>query len=151
MRVFALILTVLALAIAPVSARGGVYLRVIADSDTEEAQRLKLRVRDAALAACEDEASPMPALLPKIARAANAVAPCRVDFVLWSPDDSPPAPTVRVTLGSGGGHNWWGILYEESIGFYAVDGEESDQEIGKEDTVTFQWAVWAYIKRLFGL
>ncbi len=151
MRVFAVILTVLALLCAPVPARGDIYLRVIADSDAEEAQALKLRVRDAALAVCQDDAAPSPALLAGIKCAVNAVAPCEVALVLWRPDqEHPPAPTVRVTLGSGEGRNWWGVLYEESIDFFAEDGAENNRDIGRGDTVHFRWALWEAVRRLFG-
>ena len=152
MRVFVLMLTVLALLLAPVTARGEVYLRVVADSDAHEAQRQKLRARDAVLAVCRDESAPTPALMASIKRAAESIAPCEVALVLWRPDgEHPPAPTVRVTLGSGGGGNWWGVLYEDAIGFFAEGGDETNQEDDGRQTVAFRWALWEYIKRLFGL
>lgn len=112
-------------------------LHVIAQSDSEEDQSLKLMVRDAVLeeldakmrecksqSEAENIANGMKDVLAR--RAEEVIAengydyPCRVDIVSevyprkTYGDATLPAGryrSVKVTIGEGEGHNWWCVLY----------------------------------------
>lgn len=123
------------------------YLRVIARDDTAAGQAEKQRVRDAVLSALPKRAADIPALLPRITREANRIAPCRVELRSWTPDEKHrPAPTVYVTVGGGQGHNLWGILYEDALLLAEMDGEE-----GTADQPVFVWPLWETLLRWLGL
>ncbi|MCD7761441.1 MAG: stage II sporulation protein R [Clostridiales bacterium] len=112
-------------------------LHVLANSDSEEDQALKLRVRDAVLACAqpllEDVTSPQEAEAA-LSDALNTleqtgeqtVRAAGYDYTVtailetdWFPtrtydDFSLPAgyyPTLRVVIGGGEGHNWWCVVY----------------------------------------
>lgn len=111
-----------------------VRLHVVANSDREDDQAVKLRVRDAVLAETRrllnDTTDPVAALrtgLPSIEEAANrtlteAGKPERASVSL-GPELFPtreyetfalPAgryTALRVTIGEGKGHNWWCVVY----------------------------------------
>lgn len=123
------------------------YLRVIARNDTPEAQEEKLRVRDAALNACPLTENELFSALPDIKKAAESVAPCRVEIKRWSPDKKiPPALTLYITIGEGWGHNYWGALYADSL-LMAKAGDIPEEP----ERVEFVWPVWNWILSLFGL
>ena len=110
-----------------------VRLHVVAESDDEHEQAVKLRVRDAVcayleplLAACADSdgaASAVAEHLGDIGSAARAAADGREVTVTFASerhaerrDSETPLPagvykTLRVTLGSGRGRNWWGVVF----------------------------------------
>ena len=114
-----------------------VRLHILANSDSAEDQALKLKVRDAVLAACADwqevAATPEEALalaeeqLPRLqAVAEQTVAAegydypikaevCRMCFTTRQYDTvTLPAgqyDAVRVTIGDAKGQNWWGVMY----------------------------------------
>jgi len=130
------------LSILPVSGEHRIYedvlrLHVIAESDSEADQALKLRVRDAVLDCVSEKVekctsfgeanAAVGAMLGKIRAAAEACvrehrADCSVEVVL-SPEKYPrrdygssclPAgvyQSLRVTLGEGAGKNWWCVLF----------------------------------------
>ena len=123
------------------------YMRVIARDDTALGQTEKERVRDAALSALPRRAADIPACLGQIARAANRIAPCTAEIRLWSPDENTPAaPSVYLTVGSGQGHNWWGILYEDALALARADAEET-----QGDAPVFLWPLWEKLMRWLGL
>lgn len=111
-----------------------VRLHVVANSDSETDQAVKLQVRDAVLAETRrllaDETDPIPALragLPAIEAAANRTlagagstgrAAVSLGPELFPTRDyetfSLPAgryTALRVTIGEGQGHNWWCVVY----------------------------------------
>ena len=110
-----------------------VRLHVVAESDDAEEQAAKLRVRDAVcayleplLGACSDADSAAEAVsahLGDIESAARTAAEGREVAVTFAPerhgerlDSETPLSagvykTLRVTLGSGRGHNWWGVVF----------------------------------------
>ena len=112
-----------------------IRLHVIAASDTAEEQAVKRRVRDAVLAcldpllAEETEAGEaretLFASLETIAQAASNAAEGRQVTVTLGPESYParsfaggtlPAgryESLRVILGEGEGHNWWGLLFPQ--------------------------------------
>lgn len=116
-----------------------VRLHVVANSDSEEDQRIKLQVRDAVLESLSRELENVtdPELakqyirenLPRIARAANETL-----AMLGCPEDarvsleemyfdtrhydtfSLPAgiyQALRITIGAGAGKNWWCVVYPD--------------------------------------
>ena len=130
------------LSILPVSGEHQIYndvlrLHVIAESDSEEDQALKLNVRDAVLACVsekvadctsfEEANAAVGAILDEIQTAAEVCvrenqSDCSVTVAL-SPEKYPrrdygssclPAgvyQSLRVTLGDGAGKNWWCVLF----------------------------------------
>ena len=117
------------------------YMRVVARGNGASAQLEKRYVRDAALSALED--TPPDAAIARIGAAIQAVAPdSRVEIRNWQPDqNTPPARTVYITIGEGGGKNWWGVLYVDSL---SLTGEKTDDE-----AVVFVWPWFDWLARLF--
>ena len=131
-----------------------VRLHVIAVSDEEQEQELKLAVRDAVLdylrpvlADSEDSATARQLLeenLEGIARAASAVSEGRQVTVSLGAERYPlreyegftlPAGTydsLRVVLGEGRGHNWWCIVFPP-ICLTAAQAEQVQSVMGGED------------------
>ncbi len=131
-----------------------VRLHVVADSDSEEDQRVKLQVRDAVLsetqALLRDAEDPRAALqnnLSRIEDAANAclrqqgssdravVTMARELFPTREYETfSLPAGTytaLRVTIGSGQGHNWWCVVFPSiCVSASAEEFEEAAQTAG---------------------
>ena len=143
----AMVLCAALLGAAEAKAEEGWYYRVIARNDSAEAQEEKLRVRDAVLEACPACAAELPFSLYKIRNAAESVAPCRVEIVAWSPDESePPALTLFITIGEGRGHNCWGVLYAD-----ARLMAKAEDIPGEPERVEFVWPIWSWILSLFGL
>lgn len=137
-----LLIAMMALSFLPVHGERDIYdtvvrLHVLANSDTEEDQALKLMVRDGVLEAatplvegCTTQAEAVEALtthLPELEAAALAVMESEgYDYpvtVLLGEEDYPtrtyescafPAGTyvsLRVLIGSGEGQNWWCCLF----------------------------------------
>ena len=111
-----------------------IRLHVVANSDSGADQAIKLHVRDAVLAAArqalQDADDPQQAIaqaLPQLEAAANAALAAqgsretaRVSFrrELFPTRDydtfSLPSGvyrSLRVTIGAGGGHNWWCVIF----------------------------------------
>lgn len=110
-----------------------VRLHVIAVSDDDAEQAVKLQVRDAVLAYLEPQLADVTDIgaaqqiiagdLDGIARAAQAAAGERPVRVSLGPEHYPtrdygtfalPAgvyTSLRVTLGAGAGHNWWCVIF----------------------------------------
>ena len=111
--------------------RGVIRMHVIARSDTAADQQLKEQVRlallpmvDAALAETDEPAEALQRLLPELEESAEAIAhmsvratlskesyPFRFDSGSFLPAGRYTA--LRITLGEGGGHNWWAVVYPE--------------------------------------
>ena len=129
-------------------------LHVIAASDEPEEQALKLRVRDAVLAAASpllegaadrDAARAILAEeLEKIRAAAETAAEGRAVRVTLGRERYPlrqyegftlPAGTyesLRVVLGEGEGQNWWCIVFPP-LCLEAVEGDKLQSVMGRED------------------
>ena len=137
-----------------------VRLHVIAVSDDDAEQAVKLQVRDAVLAYLEPQLQGVTDVdaaqqliagdLDGIARAAQAAAGERPVRVALGPEHYPtrdygtfalPAgvyTSLRVTLGAGAGHNWWCVIFPSlcvpatTDGFAdaAAAGGFSEAEIG---------------------
>ncbi len=150
-------------------AAGVLRLHVIAASDAEEEQALKLRVRDAVLeelrpllqnAADAAEAGAIAEEnLRSIAAAAEAVSEGRRVTVCLGQERYPlreyggfrlPAgryASLRVTLGEGEGHNWWCVIFPtlcleaaEAPGLREALGEENYALVtGREDYALGFW------------
>ena len=121
------------------------YLRVIARDDSTAAQAEKLRVRDAVLFLCPERAQDLAAALPDIHAAVQAIAPCAMEIRSWTPDAArvPAAPTLYVTVGAGQGHNWWGLLYEDSLLMAQAEADDTEE-------ITFVWPIVTWFLRLLG-
>lgn len=129
-----------------------VRLHVIAASDADEAQAVKLQVRDEVLAYLEPKLADVTdvdaaqeiiaANLDGVAQAARTVTPDAVTVTL-GPERYPtreyetfslPAgvyTSLRVTLGAGEGHNWWCVIFpplcmESSLSDRAVETLSDD-------------------------
>lgn len=124
MRLFCCLLVALSMA---VPAYGEIYLRVVGANDTVQAQAEKLRVRDAVLRAVPDDPRLLPAALTQIQSAASLVAPCTAQLVLYAPNkESLPRPTLLIRVREAGGHNWFGLLYQESFSLFSSgEGERT--------------------------
>lgn len=129
-------------------------LHVIAASDDEEEQALKLRVRDAVLsylaprlegAADRDAARAILACeLENVRSAAESASEGREVRVTLGQERYPlrqyegftlPAgeyESLRVVLGEGQGHNWWCIVFPP-LCLSAAEGEKLQSVMGRED------------------
>ena len=136
-------------------------LHVLANSDTQEDQALKLAVRDAVLAAADRVVPPGAELeeaeqaltqaLPAIADAGARVVgeqgysypvTASLEHDVWFPtkeytDFAFPAgeyTALRVTIGEGGGRNWWCVVFPPlCLGSVTENTAETALEGGLED------------------
>ena len=163
-----LLLTVVIWICAAVADRGQlreelIRLHVVGASDSEEDQRLKLRVRDAvrecledgmeSLSGTEEALAYLEENLPKIEAAANRVlreAGCddtatahlgTEEFSKRVYDTfSLPAgvyQSLRIVIGEGAGRNWWCVVYPSLCTPVTEDGfEEAARCAGFSDTLT---------------
>ena len=131
-----------------------VRLHVIAASDEEAEQELKLQVRDAVLEylsprlTCATDSDQARAIIQQelagIRQAAESAAQGRNVNVTLSRESYPtksyegftlPAgkyDSLRVTLGQGKGHNWWCIVFPP-VCLSASQGDTVEQQLGQED------------------
>lgn len=131
-------------------------LHVVANSDSEEDQALKLKVRDAVLAEIRPEDGDIsPALLERLEAAAQRtvkaegedqpVMVCRTkmyfDTRVYDTFSLPAGEyeAVRVVLGEGQGHNWWCVLFPPlCAGACQEDLEEIGTQAGlTEDDISY--------------
>lgn len=138
-----------------------VRLHVLANSDTQEDQALKLAVRDAVLAAADGVVPPgveleeaeqaLTQALPAIADAGARVVgeqgysypvTASLEHDVWFPtkeytDFAFPAgeyTALRVTIGEGGGRNWWCVVFPPlCLGSVTENTAETALEGGLED------------------
>ena len=169
-----LALTLCILSAAPARGEG-VYdfirLHVVASGDTGYEQAVKLAVRDACLAkarevaaGCEDADEAYATLNANLAAFQTAATiaaqgmgfdgdvtvetgmfafPDRVYGALFVPAGDYRA--LRVTLGEGGGHNWWCVLYPSLC---VVD--EAAYYAGEDVPIEFYSSVGRFLRDLFG-
>lgn len=132
-----------------------VRLHVIAVSDDETEQAVKLQVRDAVLAYLEPQLADVTDIdaaeqiiagdLDGIAHAAQAAAGERPVRVALGPEHYPtrdygtfalPAgvyTSLRVTLGAGAGHNWWCVIFPPLCAQAAGLSEQAVQALSDDD------------------
>ena len=140
-----------------------IRLHIIANSDSDEDQQLKLRVRDAVLESLREDmksiTDPQKAgqylseNLPKLKAAAEkvlhqagadqSVAVClgEEEYPVREYDTfrlpSGVYQSLRIVLGSGSGHNWWCVVFPELCAPATVAGfEETAQCADFSDTLT---------------
>jgi len=133
---------------------GLIRLHVLAVSDDEEEQRIKLRVRDAVLSflspeleAVTDKAEAQRIVsesLPQLRAAAEAAAEGRDVTVTLTRERYPTRrygsfalppgeyDSLRVILGEGQGHNWWCVVFPPVC--LGAGSEETLEEAVGEDT-----------------
>ena len=125
-----------------------VRIRVIANSDSEQDQSLKLKVRDAVLSdlenvpreALEDRLPELRATAQRILAENGNAAPVSITlgwehYERSTEETTLPSgsyETLCLTIGEGGGHNWWGVLYPK-----LCYGEQSCLETGTERRLRF--------------
>ena len=131
-----------------------IRLHVIASSDEEAEQALKLRVRDAVLGYLRPLLSSAPdaeeahalleQTLPGVKAAAEAASEGRAVSVTLGPENYPlrsyggfrlPAgryESLRVTLGEGAGRNWWCVVFP-TLCLEAVETEDLQSALDGED------------------
>ena len=102
-----------------------IRLHVVANSDNEYDQKIKIRVRDAVLNVTElmESQDELKESLPEIQKAAETVSDGQTVCVTLAMEEFPrrvydtfslPAgiyQTIRVTLGNGEGKNWWCVAF----------------------------------------
>ena len=140
-----------------------IRLHVVANSDSEEDQNIKLRVRDAIVASLSEgmaDIADVPAAkeylrenLPKIEAIANrtleaagvdsraAVTLCKEAFDIRKYDTfTLPAgiyESLRVVIGEGQGKNWWCVAFPSlCMGATSEEFEEAAQTAGMDDSLT---------------
>lgn len=145
-----------------------IRLHVLAVSDDEEEQQIKLRVRDAVLAALEpcldgaaskaEAAEILRDALPELQSAAADAAEGRPVRLTLTREYYPtrryggfalPAgeyDSLRVILGEGRGHNWWCVVFppicltlESSEELEAALGEETFQILSGDGSTAFRF------------
>ena len=126
-----------------------VRIRVIAASDSDRDQGLKMKVRDAVLSdledvpreALEEQLPELQTVAERALEAHGASDPVRVTLgrepYRRTPEDAPDLPsgtyeTLCLTIGAGEGHNWWGVLYPK-----LCYGAQSCLETGTERRLRF--------------
>lgn len=159
-------------------------LHIPANSDSEEDQAIKLRLRDrlleeygGVLSSCGDlEAAQIRAeeLLPEIERTANeflrengfsygAKAELTDMWFTTREYDRLILPAgnykaLRVTLGSGEGHNWWCVIFPQLCLPAVSEAPEADadtnaenvlESFGKPQKITVKFALYEWIAGLF--
>lgn len=138
MRIFCMVLCICML-VFPAPSRAEErpwYFRMIARDDSPAAQAEKIRLRDQLLPLFPSQEEEFLHQLPLILAAARASGDCRAQILIWSPDEkTPPAPTVYITIGKGGGKNWWGLLYQDAYLWAGIPGGET----APSDEIRFSW------------
>lgn len=156
-------------------------LHIPANSDSDEDQAIKLRLRDVILekyssklsgsGGLEEAAARAEELLPEIERTANEFLKANgfgygakaelVDMWFTTREyDRLILPAgnykaLRVTLGSGEGHNWWCVIFPQ-LCLPAVSDVSDDnakdvlESFGKPRKVTFKFALYEWLENLFG-
>lgn len=153
-------------------------LHIPANSDSDSDQQIKLRVRDLILTEFSDELSgsgnladaeeKVSELLPEIERKAtdflhkngfsySAKAELvTMNFTTREYDrlilPAGKYRALRITLGSGNGHNWWCVIFPQlclpSACEY-TEGKEILAEFGKPQSITIKFALFEWLNGLF--
>lgn len=153
-------------------------LHIPANSDSGEDQQIKLRVRDYILAEFSDELSGSEnldeaeekarELLPEIERKATdflhengfsygAKAELVTMGFTTREYDRLILPAgnyraLRITLGSGNGHNWWCVIFPQLCLPSACESRQSEEilaEFGKPQGITIKFALFEWLNGLF--
>ncbi len=157
--IFALVITVLFSTSLSAEADGLssklIRLHVVADSDSDEEQSLKLKVRDAVLSYLESELAEAESrddaealingridVLQKIAEGVIAsegkthgvTVSLTEEFFQETDYDTFSLPSgrylsLRIVIGSGKGHNWWCVVFPK-VCYAGILNDESSAEIG---------------------
>lgn len=157
-------------------------LHIPANSDSEEDQAIKLKLRDyvlgefsGELAACKslDEAEKKAEeLLPEIERKSTEFLErngfsygakaelVTMDFTTREYDKlilpAGKYRAIRITLGSGEGHNWWCVIFPQLClpAASKIENAENAEEVlanfGKPQGITIKFAVFEWFQNLFG-
>lgn len=155
-------------------------LHIPANSDSKEDQDIKIKLRDmllekfgSELSGCGDlQEAQLRAeeLLPEIERAANDFLNANgftygasaelVDMRFTTREYDKlilPAGTykaLRVTLGSGKGHNWWCVIFPQlclpSVTEVSDNAESVLDSFGKPQKITIKFALYEWLENLFG-
>lgn len=148
-------------------------LHIIANSDSEEDQAVKLKVRDAVLALVREDfsaGSREEAVTELLSRGAEmqetAEQVLRVNGFDYGAqliegefdfpdrvygDELYPAgryEALRIVLGDGEGRNWWCVMFPPLC---VIETAESPAEFNEDGTLKFRSAVWELLKEVFGL
>ena len=124
----------------PLAARGEMYIRIIARDDSLSAQQEKNLIRNEILPLLPENARDLPQALQEIERNFD----CRAEIRPWAPAGRPLRPTVYITLGEGQGHNWWGILFPDSLRLAKMGETEAGEIIFRYPIFTFLFGwLWA--------
>ena len=155
-------------------------LHIPANSDSDEDQAIKLKLRDVLLeeyggmlsgsGGLEEAAARAEELLPEIERTANEFLKANgfgygakaelVDMWFTTREyDRLILPAgnykaLRVTLGSGEGHNWWCVIFPQlCLPAVSESSEDNAAEVleafGKPQKVTFKFALYEWLENLF--
>lgn len=155
-------------------------LHIPANSDSEEDQAIKLRLRDVLLerfggelsgsGGLDEAKSRAEQLLPEIERTANEFllengfdygAKAEITDMWFSTREYDrlilPAGSytaLRVTLGSGEGHNWWCVIFPQlclpAVSESSEDGgDEILETFGKPQKITVKFALYEWLSGLF--
>lgn len=156
-------------------------LHIPANSDSDEDQTIKLKLRDHLLEEygsrlsgsgdLEEAAAQAKELLPEIERTANtflsengftygAKAELTDMWFTTREYDRLVLPAgnyraLRVTLGSGEGHNWWCVIFPQLCLPAVSEAPEDNAEdiletFGKPQKVTVKFALYEWLEKLFG-
>lgn len=153
-------------------------LHIPANSDSDIDQQIKLRVRDYILAEFSDELSGSGSLeeaeervlelLPEIERKATGFLRengfsygakaelATMNFTTREYDrlilPAGKYRALRITLGSGNGHNWWCVIFPQLCLPSACENSESEEilaEFGKPQGITIKFALFEWLNGLF--
>lgn len=150
-----------------------IRLHVIANSDSETDQAVKLKVRDAILACArerfsasdrkEAEAELLSLGGELMSAVENTLSENGMDYgagLYFGEFDFPdreygeklyPAgkyEALRVVLGDGMGHNWWCVMFPPLC---LVETEDEPAEFNDDGTLKFKSYIWDFIREVFGL
>ena len=117
----------------PFSARGEMYIRIIARDDSLTAQMEKMHFRNEILPLLPENSRDLPLVLADIQRDYQ----CEAEIRPWAPTGMPLRPTVYITLGEGKGHNWWGILFPNSLHLAKIGENETEEIVFRYPIFTF--------------
>ena len=153
-------------------------LHIPANSDSDDDQQIKLRVRDFILAEFSDKLSGSENLddaeekareiLPEIERKATdflhengfsygaKAELVTMDFTTREYDrlilPAGNYRALRITLGSGNGHNWWCVIFPQLCLPSACESKECKDilaEFGKPQGITLKFALFEWLNGLF--
>ena len=151
-------------------------LHILANSDSDEDQAVKLRVRDALLPLFEVAASYDDARAFVLDHGAELLRLCQTTLsaagvpygaqLLLGVSDFPdktyngtlfpagPYDALEIVLGDGAGHNWWCVLFPPlcivTRDGSAPDGAMPDTAAPTPCTVTFESDILAFLRKHFG-